>query len=144
MVNNNSYCQVMACLRENGSSHFVIEVKSCWAGFVSGWVTILVFLCCMPGEERLVLCFTLAPPTSAIVCGLSFSQSHPDMGFFLWVLWFFSLSKSTPSQKHLVCVLCSGIIDDNWRQPEVPLTCIWLILLSCTLRNSGPGAASKG
>ena len=113
MVNNNSYCQVMACLRENSSSHFIIEVKSCWAGFVSGWVTILVFLCCMPGEGRLVLCFTLAPPTSAIVCGLSFSQSHPDMGFFLRVLWFFSLSKSTPSQKHLACVLCSGIIDDH-------------------------------
>ena len=45
-------------------SHLITEVKSCWAGSISRLVTILVSLCCMPGEVRLGLCSTLVPPSS--------------------------------------------------------------------------------
>ena len=88
----------MACPREKTGSHLITKVKSCWAGSISGWVTILVFLCCMPGEVRLASCSTLVPPTSAIVCGLSFSWSQPALQVFLWVLWFSSLSEIDSSQ----------------------------------------------
>jgi len=89
--------------------------KSCWAGLISGWVTILVTLCCMSGEVRLPLCSTLAPPTSAIVHRLSFSRSQPDLRVFLHVLLFFSLSKIDSQPK--TCVLCSRIKQNNLRQP---------------------------
>ena len=34
-----------ACAKENTSSHLITEVKSCWAGLISGWAAILVCLC---------------------------------------------------------------------------------------------------
>ena len=54
----------------------LVLVKSRWAGLTSGWATIVVLLCCMPREVRLSLYSTFAPPTSAIVGGLSFSRSQ--------------------------------------------------------------------
>ena len=80
-------------------SYLITEVKSCWAGSISRLVTILVSLCCMPGEVRLGLCSTLVPPTSGSVCGLSFSQSQP--GFFSGYSGFPSSLKLTPSQKNI-------------------------------------------
>ena len=47
----------------------------------------------------LVLYSTLVPPTSAIVRGLNFSRSQPDLGVSLWVLRFSSLSKVDPQSK---------------------------------------------
>ncbi len=73
--------------------HLFTEVKSYWAGLISGWVTILVSLCCLPWEVRLALCSTSAPPTSATVRGLSFSLSQPDLMVFLRVPRFSSRSK---------------------------------------------------
>ena len=71
----------------------LVPVKSRWAGLTSGWATIVVSLCCMPREVRLALYSTFAPPTSAIVSGLSFSRSQPDLRVPLRVLRFSSLSK---------------------------------------------------
>ena len=34
-----------ACPKENTTSHLITEVKSCWAGLISGWEAILVCLC---------------------------------------------------------------------------------------------------
>ena len=104
---------------------------SCWVGLISRWATILVALWCLPGEVALALYFTLVPPTSVFVCGLSFSQSKPDLRVFLLVLWFSSLSKTTPSQKYLTWVLCSRIISKHLvAATEAPFTCIRPILLS--------------
>ena len=117
------------------------EVKSYWAGLISGWVTILVSLCCLPWEVSLALCSTLAPPTSAIVRGLSFSRSQPDLRVFLRVPRFSSLSKiDSQVKKHLAWVLCSRIIHDRLAETiEAPFTCIRPILFSCALRNSAFG-----
>ena len=115
-----------------------IVSKSCWAGLISGWVTILVTLCCMSGEVRLPLCSTLAPPTSAIVHGLSFSRSQPDLRVFLHVLLFSSRSKIDSQSK--TCVLCSRIKHDHLAAAiEAPFTCTRPILMSCTIRSSAPG-----
>ena len=53
----------------------------------------------MPWEVRLALCSTLAPPTSAIVRGLTFSRSQPDLRAFLGVLRFSSPSKVNSHSK---------------------------------------------
>ena len=80
--------------------YLITKVKSCWAGLTSWWAIILVSLCCMPGEVRLAsLCSSLAPPTSAIVRGLTFSRSQPDLRAFLRVLRFSSLSKVNSQSK---------------------------------------------
>ena len=65
-------------------------------------------------EVRLAFCSTLAPPTSVIERGLSFSRSQPDLRVFLWVLRFSSLSKiESQSKKNLALVLCYGIIHER-------------------------------
>ena len=53
----------------------------------------------VPVEVRLVMCSTLVPHSSTIVCGLSFSQSQTDLLVFLRVLQFSSLSKSDSQSK---------------------------------------------
>ena len=113
-------------------------VQSYWAGLISRWVTILGSLCCMPWEVRLALCSTLAHPTPAILRGLSFSRSQPDLRVFLRVPRFSSLSKiDSQVKKHLAWVLCPGIIHDRLAAAiETPFTCIRPIQLSCALRNS--------
>ena len=62
--------------------------------------------------------------------------SQPD-GFLFRYTGFPPSPKSTPSQKHLALVLCSGIMHDRLGAAiEAPLICIWPILLSCALCNS--------
>ena len=117
-----------ACPRENSDSYFLTEVKSCWAGLMSGWATILVSRCCIPWEVRLALYCTFGSPTSAIICGLSFSPSQPDLRVFLWVLWFSSLSKIDFQFKNIWPGCCAlGSCMTIWQQPEVPFIFIWPI-----------------
>ena len=95
----------------NTGSHFITEVKPFWVGLISRWATILVFLCYMPWEVRLALYSTFASPTSAIVHGLSFSQSQPDLKVFIWVFQFSSFTKIN-SQK--ISDLGAVLWDHGW------------------------------
>ena len=56
-----------ASSRENTGSHLITEFKSCWAGLISGWATILVSLSFVLCEVSMTLYSTFAPPTAAIV-----------------------------------------------------------------------------
>ena len=77
------------------------EVKHCWTGLLSGWVTIwikypvLYFL----GSQAGVVKTSITPSTSTtnVVCGLSFSRSQPDFEGFLRALRFPPSAKSTRS-----------------------------------------------
>ena len=88
-----------ACPRENISSHLITEVKSCWARLISAgqpsWCTCAVCL----GKSWLALYSTLAPPTSAIERGPSFSRSQPDLIVFLRLLRLSSLPKIDSQSK---------------------------------------------
>ena len=90
------------------SSHLIPEVKSCWAGLISRWETSWCpCAICLQGEVRLRLCSTLVPPTSGNVCGLSFSQSQPDLRIFLRLLWFSPLSKIDSKSKNIWLGCCA-------------------------------------
>ena len=71
-----------ACPKENTGSHLITEVRSCWAGSISGWITILVYPVLYALGVRLVSWSSLMPPTSAKACGLNLSWSQPDLGCF--------------------------------------------------------------
>ena len=87
--------------RENAGSRLFTEVKLCWTGLISGWVTIwikyrvLYFL----GSQAGVVKTSITPSTSTtnVVCGSSFSRSQPDFEGFLRALRFPPSAKSTPS-----------------------------------------------
>ena len=134
-----------ACSRENTSSHLITEVKSCLAGLISRWATILVALCCMPWEVRLALYSTFLPPTSAIVCGLRFSWSRPDLRVFLQLLQFSSLAKIDSQSK--TSALGAVLQDHAWpfgsSLRHLSFALGWSHL-SCALHNSALRAASKG
>ena len=121
-------------------SHLITEVKSYWAGSISRLVTILVSLCCMPGEVRLGLCSTLVPPTSGSVCVLSW-------GFFSGYSGFPPLQNWLPVKK--TSGLGAVLLDHHQLYHHlataivVPFTCIWPILLSCALRNAAPGLQAR-
>ena len=91
--------------RENTGSRLFTEVKLCWTGLISGWVTIwikypvLFFLRSQAGVVKTSI--TPSTSTTYVVCGLSFSRSQPDFEGFLRVLRFPPSAKSTPSLFHL-------------------------------------------
>ena len=69
---------------------------------------ILVALCYMPpGGSQVEIVFSLVPPTSGNVCGLSFSQSQPDLRIFLRLLWFSPLSKIDSKSKNIWLGCCA-------------------------------------
>ena len=92
------------------------------------------FIYNMPWEVRLALYSTFVPPTSAIVCGLSFSRSQPDLSVFLLVIRFSSLSKSKTSGLDAV------LRDHVWPFGN-SLTRLWYKIgrscLSCAIQPSG-------
>ena len=113
-----------ACPRENSDSHFIAEVKSCWAGLMSRWATILVSMCCMPWEVRLALYSTFGSPTSAIICGLSFNPSLWFEGFSLGTLVFLPFQNRLPVKNIWPGCCALGSCMTIWQQPEAPFICI--------------------
>ena len=77
--------------RENTGSRLFTEVKPCWTGLLSGWVTIstkypvLYSLGSQAGVVDTNHAFHLY---YKVVCGLSLSQSQPDFEGFLRALRF--------------------------------------------------------
>ena len=86
--------------RENTGSGLFTEVKPCWTGLISGWVTIsitypvLYSLGSQAGVVEINHAFHLYYYN--IVCGLSFSRSQPDFEGFLRALRFPPSAKLTP------------------------------------------------
>ena len=82
--------------RENTGSRLFTEVKPCWTGLISGWVTIsikypvLYSLGSQAGVVDINHAFHLY---YNVVCGSSFSRSQPDFEGFLRALRFSSLLK---------------------------------------------------
>ena len=86
--------------RENTGSRLFTDVKPCWTGLISGWVTIsikypvLYSLGSQAGVVDINHAFHLY---CNVVCGSSFSQSQPDFEGFLRALRFPPSAKLTPS-----------------------------------------------
>ena len=86
--------------RENTGSCRFTEVKPCWTGLISGWVTIsikypvLYSLGSQAGVVDINHAFHLY--YCNVVCGLSFSRSQPDFEGFLRALRFPPSAKLTP------------------------------------------------
>jgi len=65
------------------------EVKPCWTGLITGWVTIWIIPCAVllgksgwyNGHQS-----RLPPLLQNVVCGLTFTRSQPDFEGFLWAL----------------------------------------------------------
>ena len=85
--------------RENTGSRLFTEVKPCWTGLISGWVTIsikypvLYSLGSQAGVVDINHAFHLY---YNVVCGSSFSRSQPDFEGFLRALRFPPSAKLTP------------------------------------------------
>ena len=86
--------------RENTGSCLFTEVKPCWTGLISGWVTIsmkypvLYSLGSQAGVVDINHAFHLY---YNVVCVSSFSRSQPDFKGFLRALQFPPSAKLTPS-----------------------------------------------
>ena len=86
--------------RENTGSRLFTEVKPCWTGLISGWVTIsikypvLYSLRSQAGVVDINHAFHLY---YNVVCGSSFSRSPPDFEGFLRALRFPPSAKLTPT-----------------------------------------------
>ena len=84
---------------ENTGSRLFTEVKPCWTGLMSGWVTIsikypvLYSLGSQAGVVDINHAFHLY---YNVVCGSSFSRSQPDFEGFLRALRFPPSAKLTP------------------------------------------------
>ena len=91
--------------RENTGSRLLTEVKPCWTGLISGWMTIqikypvLYSLGSQAGVVNINHAFHLY---YIVVCGLSISRSQPDYEGFLRALRFPPSSKLTPRQSYLL------------------------------------------
>ena len=85
---------------KNTGTRLFTEVKPCWMGLISGWVTIsikypvLYSLGSQAGVVDISHAFHLY---DNVVCGLSFSRSQPDFEGFLRALRFPHSAKLTPS-----------------------------------------------
>ena len=120
----------------NTRSRLFTDVKPCWTGLISGWVTFWIdFLSCTPWTS-----VTPSTSTTNVVCGLSFSRSQPDFEGFLRALRFPLSSNSTPSLIHLAVVLCSEVIYGSvvfrCRSPSWLHSFFYPTSFSCVLRNS--------
>ena len=77
--------------RENTGSRLFTEVKPCWTGLISGWVTISIkypVLYSLGSQAGVV---DISHPFHLyynVVCGSSFSRSQPDFEGFLRALRF--------------------------------------------------------
>ena len=86
--------------RENTGSRLFTEVKPCWTGLISGWVTISIkypVLYSLGSQAGVVdINHAIHLYYYNVVCGLSFSRSQPDFEGFLRALRFPPFTKLTP------------------------------------------------
>ena len=115
----------------NTGSRLFTEVKPCWTGLISGWVTIWIdFLWCTRLKS-----ITPSTSTTNVLCELSFSRSQPDFEGLFRALRFLPSSKSTLSG-------CGAVLRGHtWvvfrdRAPSWLHSLFDPTSLSCVLRNS--------
>ena len=81
-------------------SRLFTEVKPCWTGLISGWVSISIkypVLYSLGSQAGIVDINHAFHLYKNVVCGSSFSRSQPDFGGFLRALRFPPSGKLTPS-----------------------------------------------
>ena len=86
--------------REKTGSRLFTEVKPCWTGLISGWVTISIkypVLYSLGSQAGVVDINHAIHRYYNVVCGSSFSRSQPDFEGFLRALRFPPSAKLTPS-----------------------------------------------
>ena len=86
--------------RKNTGCRLFTEVKPCWTGLISGWVTISIkypVLYSLGSQADVVDINHAFHLYYNVVCGLSFSRSQPDFEDFLRALRFPPSAKLTLS-----------------------------------------------
>ena len=101
-------------------------------------------------EVRLALYSTFTPSSSAVICGLSYCGSQPDLRVFLRVLRFSSLSKIRLSVKN-ICRLGTVLWDHAWPFDDslrrlficIRLALDWVKSISCPVGSYGSEKVKK-
>ena len=99
-------CRYSYHQREIDGSRLFTEVKPCWTGLISGWVTISIkyrVLCSLGNQAGVVHINHAFYLHYNVKCGSSFSGSQPDFEGFLRALRFPPSAKLTSS-----LIQCAG------------------------------------